>query len=183
MLVQCKIRQQRVTDSLLSSHAKLLGFLESVIVVALVGQPKKPSTLSHCFMALLVSRWLGRSSGLLPTLQLSKGPSANGTWLHAYERSHFSTASGLEGWPPRIRLRGLPYSATKENVEGFFVGFQLATDRASPVELIYRPEDGLPTGQALIYFVDWDEAWKARQARHRRSMGSRYVELIVDWSP
>mmetsp|Transcript_63474 Transcript_63474/g.147945 ORF Transcript_63474/g.147945 Transcript_63474/m.147945 type:complete len:139 (+) Transcript_63474:64-480(+) len=91
-----------------------------------------------------------------------------------------------QGWPPRVRLRGLPFRASEDDVRSFFDGFELAApdgESSSNVDIILRSEDGLPTGQALVYFDDWDEACRARTAKQRGYIGTRFIEIYVDWSP
>eukprot|EP00933_Yihiella_yeosuensis_P031991 TRINITY_DN25577_c0_g1_i2.p1 TRINITY_DN25577_c0_g1~~TRINITY_DN25577_c0_g1_i2.p1 ORF type:complete len:123 (+),score=15.10 TRINITY_DN25577_c0_g1_i2:50-418(+) len=94
-------------------------------------------------------------------------------------------STGQQHWPPRVRLRGLPFSASEVDICDFFEGFKLQdTPRGrSPVEIIRRTSDGLPTGHAFVYFNDWEEACRARELKQRAYIGSRWIEIYVDWSP
>ncbi|KAL8270991.1 hypothetical protein Esti_005089 [Eimeria stiedai] len=82
--------------------------------------------------------------------------------------------------PARLRVRGLPFSATKEEVARFFAGFELADPHQSAVVFLRLP-DGRPSGQALVFFADAEEALKAQRERHMKFLGSRFLELLVDF--
>jgi len=75
-----------------------------------------------------------------------------------------------------LRLRGLPYASTKQDIENFFQNYNLISDS---IVLTYR-NDGRPTGEAYIAFVAPDDA-KEAMALHRKSMGSRYIELFISY--
>ncbi|CAE7433176.1 unnamed protein product [Symbiodinium pilosum] len=69
--------------------------------------------------------------------------------------SHVSGKS-VASWAPRIRLRGLPFSATEADICTFLQGFELAEASEGPrVQIIRRCSDNLPTGHAFVYFKDW----------------------------
>ncbi|KAL8450767.1 hypothetical protein Emag_003055 [Eimeria magna] len=82
--------------------------------------------------------------------------------------------------PARLRVRGLPFSATKEEVAQFFAGFELADPHESAVVLLKLP-DGRPSGQAIVFFADADEALRAQRERHMKFLGSRFLELLIDF--
>mmetsp|Transcript_35577 Transcript_35577/g.70724 ORF Transcript_35577/g.70724 Transcript_35577/m.70724 type:complete len:176 (+) Transcript_35577:64-591(+) len=89
-------------------------------------------------------------------------------------------------WPPRLKLRGLPFGATEEEVRAHFDGFALADGadgRGGRVEILRGEADGLPTGYALVYFRSWEEACRARAAKQRSYLRDRWLEMYVDWSP
>ncbi|CAE7238968.1 ESRP2 [Symbiodinium natans] len=100
-------------------------------------------------------------------------------------RRGFSALKPGVSWPPRLRLRGLPFSATEADVRAFLQGFELArtADDKGDVEIIRRSVDGLPTGHAFAYFKDWEEACRARREKQRAYLGNRWIEMYVDWSP
>ena len=79
-----------------------------------------------------------------------------------------------------LKLRGLPFSATKDDIVGFFSG-------AGELELtplvhdsihIVTSLDGRPSGVAFVEFQSPEEA-KIAMTRDRQSMGTRYVELFA----
>jgi hypothetical protein len=73
-----------------------------------------------------------------------------------------------------LRMRGLPFSASKENIFKFFVGYNPIQDS---IVMTYR-NDGRATGEAYIGFATPEDAERA-MALHRRGMGSRYIELFI----
>jgi heterogeneous nuclear ribonucleoprotein F/H len=73
-----------------------------------------------------------------------------------------------------LRMRGLPFSAAKEDIVEFFRDFNPVPES---VVLTYR-NDGRVTGEAYIGFMSADDARRAMEL-NRRSMGSRYIELFI----
>lgn len=73
-----------------------------------------------------------------------------------------------------LRMRGLPFSATKEDIFHFFEGYNPVQES---IVLTYR-NDGRATGEAYVGFATPDDAKRAMDL-HRRSMGSRYIELFI----
>jgi len=82
---------------------------------------------------------------------------------------------------PRLRLRGLPFDTTKEQLVQFFSSFKLLEDERlnPPVDLITH-SDGRPTGQAMVYFGETTEALRAQRALHRTFLKNRWIEMYVD---
>lgn len=73
-----------------------------------------------------------------------------------------------------LRMRGLPFSATKEDIISFFVGYNPVPES---VVLTYR-NDGRATGEAYVGFSSPDDSKRAMEL-HRRTMGNRYIELFI----
>lgn len=73
-----------------------------------------------------------------------------------------------------IRMRGLPFQATKQDVLQFFKGYNVIE---SSILLTYRM-DGRATGECYVAFDDAEDA-KAAMAMHRSTIGSRYIELFI----
>ena len=73
-----------------------------------------------------------------------------------------------------LRMRGLPFSATKDDIYKFFIGYNPIQES---VVLTYR-NDGRATGEAYIGFASPEDA-KSAMELHRRTMGSRYIELFI----
>jgi len=73
-----------------------------------------------------------------------------------------------------LRLRGLPFSASKADVLHFFDGYEIVEDS---IEFVVRA-DGRVTGESYVQFTSPDAA-KAAMARDRNVIGSRYVELFI----
>mmetsp|Transcript_27875 Transcript_27875/g.76670 ORF Transcript_27875/g.76670 Transcript_27875/m.76670 type:complete len:168 (-) Transcript_27875:164-667(-) len=104
-------------------------------------------------------------------------------------RSAARTARGIGtvGGPPRLRVRGLPFHATAEQLLTLFRGFRLAPSgpRGRAAELLRGPSRR-PTGQAFAYFDDVAEALRARDALHGRPFdfgekSVRRLELLEDF--
>lgn len=73
-----------------------------------------------------------------------------------------------------LRMRGLPFSASKEEIAKFFQEHNPILDS---IVLTYR-SDGRATGEAYVGFETPDDSKHAMEL-HRRSMGNRYIELFL----
>ncbi len=73
-----------------------------------------------------------------------------------------------------LRMRGLPFSAAKEDITKFFECFNPVLDS---VVLTYR-SDGRATGEAYVGFETPEDSRRAMEL-HRKSMGNRYIELFL----
>jgi heterogeneous nuclear ribonucleoprotein F/H len=73
-----------------------------------------------------------------------------------------------------LRMRGLPFSAAKEDIYKFFESYSPVQDS---IVLTYR-NDGRATGEAYIGFASAEDSKRAMDL-HRKSMGSRYIELFI----
>lgn len=66
-------------------------------------------------------------------------------------------------------IRGMPYSATEDDVRTFFSGLQV-------VDMIMLKTDGQNNGDGLVKFATISDAMKGRQ-RNREYMGTRFIEV------
>ena len=73
-----------------------------------------------------------------------------------------------------IRMRGLPFQATKDDVTEFFKEYKPIADS---VLLTYRM-DGRSTGEAYVAFETPESAKEAMEL-HRSTIGSSYIELFI----
>lgn len=73
-----------------------------------------------------------------------------------------------------LRMRGLPFQATKQDIMEFFKDFKPIE---SSILLTYRV-DGRATGEGYVAFNDAEDA-KAAMTMHRSTIGSRYIELFI----
>jgi heterogeneous nuclear ribonucleoprotein F/H len=73
-----------------------------------------------------------------------------------------------------LRMRGLPFSASKEEILNFFEGYNAVPES---IVLTYR-NDGRATGEAYVGFSSPDDSRRAMEL-HRRTMGARYIELFI----
>ncbi|XP_077254180.1 uncharacterized protein LOC143893103 [Tasmannia lanceolata] len=72
-----------------------------------------------------------------------------------------------------LRLRGLPFSAGKDDVLDFFNDFELSEDS---VHIVIN-SDGRPVGEAFVEFSSAEDS-KAAMVKDRMMLGSRYIELF-----
>mmetsp|Transcript_44295 Transcript_44295/g.123214 ORF Transcript_44295/g.123214 Transcript_44295/m.123214 type:complete len:191 (+) Transcript_44295:43-615(+) len=90
---------------------------------------------------------------------------------------------------PRLRLRGLPFNATVDEVYAFMSGFRLAEsgDHGPGAVRMLKGRSRKPTGQAFVYLEDAVEAFKAKDELHLRPWcvaGTRLyrVEVFEDFT-
>jgi heterogeneous nuclear ribonucleoprotein F/H len=78
-----------------------------------------------------------------------------------------------------LKLRGLPFSATKDDIISFFDDAVLGGVAPLVHDSIHivTSIDGRPSGVAFVEFGSADDA-KAAMRKDRHSMGTRYVELF-----
>lgn len=79
-----------------------------------------------------------------------------------------------------LKMRGLPFSATKDDIISFFDDASMEYSVSPLVHdsiHIVTSLDGRPSGVAFVEFASPEDA-KAAMAKDRHSMGSRYVELF-----
>lgn len=72
-----------------------------------------------------------------------------------------------------LRMRGLPFSASKDDIVDFFKDFVLSEDL---VHVILNSE-GRATGEAIVEFSSAEDS-KAAMAKDRKRLGNRYIELF-----
>ncbi|KAI1904260.1 hypothetical protein AGOR_G00003850 [Albula goreensis] len=75
-----------------------------------------------------------------------------------------------------IRMRGLPFTATPENVLGFLGPESPVTDGSEGLLFVKYP-DGRPTGDAFVLFACEEYAQNALK-KHKQILGKRYIELF-----
>lgn len=74
-----------------------------------------------------------------------------------------------------VRLRGLPYSAQKEDIVRWFEDLQVTPIAADNVHII--TDYGRPTGVALVEFTSTQDAQVAL-TKDKQLMGARYIEVF-----
>lgn len=92
----------------------------------------------------------------------TRGPSHRGGGIREGEHTGY------------LRMRGLPFTASKEDVIEFFKG-RNAIDES--ICLTVR-SDGRATGEGYVAFLSSDDAKDAMEL-HRNTIGSRYIELFI----
>ncbi|KAL3080336.1 hypothetical protein niasHS_012441 [Heterodera schachtii] len=80
-----------------------------------------------------------------------------------------------------MRMRGLPFTATEQQVRDFFSYADGQSsgllDQPGSILFLHRP-DGRPSGDAFVLFGDEQSARKALITKNRNRMGGRYIELF-----
>ena len=74
-----------------------------------------------------------------------------------------------------VRLRGLPFNATPEQVLQFFAGFE--PPRGTGGVHMVLGANGRPNGEAFVEFGS-EELAEAAMSKDRQTMGTRYVEVF-----
>ncbi|XP_073456773.1 G-rich sequence factor 1 isoform X1 [Aquarana catesbeiana] len=72
-----------------------------------------------------------------------------------------------------VRLRGLPYSCTEQDIINFFSGLSIADEGITFV----LDQRGRKSGEAFVQFVSQENAEQALQ-KHKQEIGSRYIEIF-----
>ncbi|CAN0065198.1 unnamed protein product, partial [Phaeothamnion confervicola] len=75
-----------------------------------------------------------------------------------------------------LRMRGLPWAATPEDVAAFFAGSKLKP-QPDGVRFV-KDRQGRPSGEAIVTFETVDDA-KAALSRDKERMGERYIDLFT----
>jgi hypothetical protein len=74
-----------------------------------------------------------------------------------------------------VKMRGLPFRVSPQEVFAFFAGFALVPDTLQ----MGSDSLGRPSGEGWLAFSSCEEAERAARERNRQYIGSRYVELTV----
>ncbi|XP_018409058.1 PREDICTED: G-rich sequence factor 1 [Nanorana parkeri] len=72
-----------------------------------------------------------------------------------------------------VRLRGLPYSCTEQDILNFFSGLSIADEGITFV----LDQRGRKSGEAFVQFVSQEHAEHAL-LKHKQEIGSRYIEIF-----
>lgn len=101
-------------------------------------------------------------------------PSTLEEWEDAASRGRANVPKPCDEETTVLRMRGLPFSAGKDDIIDFFKEFTLSEDS---IHMTFNSE-GRPTGEALVEFASLDDS-KAALAKDRMTLGSRYIELFM----
>ncbi|XP_075145630.1 heterogeneous nuclear ribonucleoprotein glorund isoform X2 [Haematobia irritans] len=162
-----------------ATHKEILGFLRNVNVVG-----------GAEGIHLITSRWDGKNTGeayvevegqqdVAAALKLN-----NASMGHRYIEVFNADASEAKeamrkttnhGNSYVVKLRGLPYSVTEQQVEEFFSGLEIKADREGIVFVMDRR--GRATGEAFVQFESQDDTEQAL-GRNREKIGHRYIEIF-----
>ena len=73
-----------------------------------------------------------------------------------------------------MKLKGLPFSVTKQDIVTFFEGYNLIEDSVK----IGKMSDGKLTGEAAVMFDSSDDCSAAHSKLNQEYIGNRWVKLI-----
>uniref|UniRef100_A0A0G4HBR1 RRM domain-containing protein n=1 Tax=Chromera velia CCMP2878 TaxID=1169474 RepID=A0A0G4HBR1_9ALVE len=79
-----------------------------------------------------------------------------------------------------VRIRGLPFQATENEVRAFFGSLQVLPGQGAVIFM--TSPDGRSSGEAFVRFVDAAQADQAME-KHRQNMGTRYIECFRSSQP
>mmetsp|Transcript_23506 Transcript_23506/g.54550 ORF Transcript_23506/g.54550 Transcript_23506/m.54550 type:complete len:793 (+) Transcript_23506:108-2486(+) len=88
---------------------------------------------------------------------------------------------GMESNNANIRLRGLPYQSTEQDVLAFFAQHDVVdriADGPKAVSLLTR-SNGRRSGQAIVQMRDRSDAELAQRVLNGQWMGTRYIEVFL----
>jgi hypothetical protein len=111
------------------------------------------------------------------------------------DTSSSTTVASPRHWQPGahkesrvVKLRGLPFSALEEEVQGFVEAQLLANGlncdgRGWPRVQLLRNRDGRASGFAHVHFARDEDVDRGQRALHLSVFGDRYVEAFIRKSP
>ncbi|PNW74483.1 hypothetical protein CHLRE_12g494550v5 [Chlamydomonas reinhardtii] len=73
-----------------------------------------------------------------------------------------------------VKMKGLPFKGSKEDIIKFFAGFSLRTEHV----FLRKHPDGRPNGEAFVVFENSDEARRATQ-KDRETFGEKFGDRYV----
>jgi len=97
-------------------------------------------------------------------------------------QSH-GAASSADVSPVHVRLRGLPFTSTEQDVLAFFAKHDIVdrvSEEPNTVRMLPPKASGKPSGQATIRMLDKADVAIAIQVLNGQNMGSRYIEVFQD---
>ncbi|XP_066430210.1 G-rich sequence factor 1-like isoform X2 [Eleutherodactylus coqui] len=107
------------------------------------------------------------AESLLQRLQAPVSPTTSSAASQAAQSMAGTPSDGT------VRLRGLPYSCTEQDIVNFFSGLGI-TDEG--ITFVYD-QKGRKSGEAFVQFISEEHAEQAL-LRHKQEIGSRYIEIF-----
>jgi len=90
----------------------------------------------------------------------------------AQQQQQGGGGGGQKMAPGTLRMRGIPFRSTVDDIVRFFAGFQIM-----PGGVVLGQRDGRATGDCYVTFASPAEAQRA-MVMNNKHMGTRYVELF-----
>lgn len=107
------------------------------------------------------------AESLLQRLQAPMSPTTSSSVSQAAQSVAGTPSDGT------VRLRGLPYSCSEQDIVNFFSGLSLADEGITFV----FDQRGRKSGEAFVQFISEEHAEQAL-LRHKQEIGSRYIEIF-----
>ncbi|XP_040273875.1 G-rich sequence factor 1 isoform X2 [Bufo bufo] len=107
------------------------------------------------------------AESLLQRLQAPMSPTTSSSVSQAAQSVAGAPSDGT------VRLRGLPYSCSEQDIVNFFSGLSIA-DEGITFVFDHR---GRKSGEAFVQFISEEHAEQAL-LRHKKEIGSRYIEIF-----
>ena len=73
-----------------------------------------------------------------------------------------------------VKLRGIPYQASQQDVKDFFADFGVDDD-----SIVIEMRQGKKTGFALVFLKDEEEVQRARQELNKQYIGTRFIDVMI----
>merc|ERR1719309_1606652 len=86
----------------------------------------------------------------------------------------FGAGANTDGGENVVRLRGLPFEATKSDITKFFDGLDITNNGI----LLTTNYQGRATGEAFVQFANRDHVEEALK-KNKESIGHRYIEVFL----
>lgn len=83
--------------------------------------------------------------------------------------------------PPTLRLRGLPFDTTVQDVLSFFSHYGVSdkvSDASNAVQILSK-NNGKPSGHAIVQLRNAEDADVVEKTLHMKIMGKRYIEVLA----
>lgn len=112
---------------------------------------------------------------------MTEGPiSHNITDGHKFppRRGYYSEAPQDFSASTVLRLRGLPFSVTRDDIVNWFNDGTLSINNITPENVFLVMDYGRPSGTAFVEFQSPEEAQIA-MSKDRQMMGTRYIEMFT----
>ncbi|KAM7363603.1 heterogeneous nuclear ribonucleoprotein glorund [Cochliomyia hominivorax] len=162
-----------------ATHKEILDFLKNINVVG-----------GAEGIHIITRRWDGKNTGEAYVEVKTQQDAAaamkldNATMGHRYievfnasarEAKEAMRKTSSHGNSYVVKLRGLPYSVTEQQVEEFFNGLEIKPDREGIIFVMDKR--GRATGEAFVQFESQEDTEQAL-GRNRQKIGHRYIEIF-----
>ncbi|CAH8576718.1 unnamed protein product [Schistosoma mattheei] len=135
---------------------------------------KHMEKIGHRYIEIFESTMMEANTTIQRQMEINRPSPSKGSNFGPPGHYEYDDPQSLTGHS--VRMRGLPYSATKEDINRFLSPLQ-------PVNIrIKFNAANRPTGEAVVDFASHDEAKEAMK-KDREKIGPRYIELFLASTP